>query len=148
MSQIHTNIQKAVYFGARIDSVQVVPFCNKSTLKPPTQQLPNQIWDFFFFDRNKEQGLRQLQDQEFYTKAPPPIFQQSIPRIKQIIQTTLKQGYIQRKQVDYLIGERNPWPRRFYLLPKIHKPQDKWPTPFMPPGRPIVLDCGSETYRI
>lgn len=50
--------------------------------------------------------------------------------------------------MTYLLGAHNPRPRRFYLLPKIHKPKEVWPTPYMPPGRPIVSDCGSESYRI
>ena len=36
-----------------------------------------------------------------------------------------------------------------YLLPKIHKPVDKWSiSNKMPPGRPIVSDCGSESYHV
>ncbi|MGL5102271.1 MAG: GIY-YIG nuclease family protein [Plesiomonas sp.] len=46
------------------------------------------------------------------------------------------------------MGDDEPRPRRFYLLPKIHKPRDKWPFEDMPPGRPIVADCGSESYRV
>jgi len=38
--------------------------------------------------------------------------------------------------------------RYFYLLPKIHKPREKWPHRSMPAGRPIVSDCGSESARI
>lgn len=45
-----------------------------------------------------------------------------------------------------LIGEHNP--RRFYLLPKIHKPCDKWLTAFMPPMHPILSDCGSKSNKI
>lgn len=47
----------------------------------------------------------------------------------------------------YLMGPDNPRQRFFYLLPKIHKEPETWSVPFeMPPGRPIVSDCGSETY--
>ena len=35
--------------------------------------------------------------------------------------------------------------RTFYLLPKIHKDITDWPTVTMPPGRPIISDCGSES---
>ena len=41
----------------------------------------------------------------------------------------------------------NPKSRRFYLLPKTHKPINKWPHPKMPPGRPIVSDINSDTYN-
>jgi hypothetical protein len=34
------------------------------------------------------------------------------------------------------------------LLPKIHKPKDKWPNINMPEGRPIVSDTNSESCRI
>lgn len=40
-----------------------------------------------------------------------------------------------------------PRPRFFYLLPKIHKPPTDWPIPGKCPlGRPIISDCGSESY--
>lgn len=34
------------------------------------------------------------------------------------------------------------------MLLKVHKPRDKWPSTFMPPARPIVSDCGSESCRV
>lgn len=37
--------------------------------------------------------------------------------------------------------------RKFYLLPKAHKPKNKWPQTNMPEGRPIVGDCGTESRR-
>lgn len=42
----------------------------------------------------------------------------------------------------------NQRPRWFYLLPKIHKEPSLWSKPFLiPPGRPIVSECNSETYH-
>ena len=39
--------------------------------------------------------------------------------------------------------------KRLYFPPKVHKDLDKWPVPNkMPPFRPIVSDCGSESYRV
>ncbi|MGL4283371.1 MAG: hypothetical protein ACRCSI_07050 [Eubacterium aggregans] len=95
-----------------------------------------------------QEGLRQLQDGQFYSKLAAPVFQESISRIEQVVGRLAEQGFICKRQADYLVGQHNPKPRRFYLLPKIHKPQEKWPTPFMPPGRPIVSDCGSESCRV
>lgn len=95
-----------------------------------------------------QESLRQLQNKEFYSQLPKPIFLDSIPIIKEIVQDLVKENYINKKQANYLTGQHIPRPRRFYLLPKIHKPKEKWPTPMMPPGRPIVSDCGSESYRI
>ena len=41
----------------------------------------------------------------------------------------------------------DPAPRRMYLLPKIHKDIKVWPGEGkVPPGRPIIADCGSESY--
>lgn len=52
------------------------------------------------------------------------------------------------KQRIYLLGQQPPCPRKFYLLPKIHKDPRTWSVPFwIPPWRPIVSDCGSETYH-
>lgn len=48
----------------------------------------------------------------------------------------------------YLIGPIPPRARQFYLLPKIHKTPDTWMVPHeVPPGRPIVSDCGSESFN-
>lgn len=55
--------------------------------------------------------------------------------------------FITRKQKLYLEGEETIRERRFYMLPKIHKPPEKWNPPFeIPPGSAIVSDCSSETY--
>lgn len=46
------------------------------------------------------------------------------------------------------MGNPQPRARLFYLLPKIHKDPAKWSRPHViPPGRPIVSDCDSETYH-
>lgn len=46
------------------------------------------------------------------------------------------------------MGDTVPRARLFYMLPKIHKDPAKWSKPHkIPPGRPIVSDCSSETYR-
>lgn len=95
-----------------------------------------------------QEALRQLQDTDFYKKLTAPIFHASVPRITKIVQELFEKGYICKRQANYLLGQHNPRPRRFYLLPKVHKPRDKWSTPTMPPGRPIISDCGSESYRI
>jgi len=57
--------------------------------------------------------------------------------------------HISAKQRAYLSGSYSPWVRKFYLLPKIHKDPETWTIPHqVPPGRPIVSDCGSESYQI
>lgn len=58
-------------------------------------------------------------------------------------------NYITDKQMLYLYGPDTPRPRQFYLLPKIHKTPETWTIPSeVPCCRPIVSDCGSQSYRI
>lgn len=90
---------------------------------------------------------RQLNQEAYYKKIPQPIFQKTVPEVQKILTQLREGGYINKKQETYLMGPDNPRQRLFYLLPKIHKDPESWSIPFeMPPGRPIVSDCGSETY--
>lgn len=92
---------------------------------------------------------RQLDNTTYYQKLDGPIFQYNIPKINEILEDMTSQHFISSKQLAYLRARTTDRPRTFYLLPKIHKPRHKWPQPnVMPEGRPIVSDCGSESYRI
>lgn len=91
---------------------------------------------------------RQLKDAQYYQKLQGPIYMQTIPMVEDILTALKDRKYINAKQHKYLKGDRPPRERRFYLLPKIHKNPEKWTVPFqIPPGRPIVSDCDSDTYR-
>lgn len=91
---------------------------------------------------------RQLNDKMYYKRLDKPIYLDTVPIVHDILNTLCKNKFINKKQLRYLKGELEPRPRRFYILPKIHKEPEKWTIPFkVPPGRPIVADCGSETYQ-
>lgn len=94
------------------------------------------------------EGNRQLNDTEYYCHLKYPLFPDTIPLVREIVDKIYDKHFINFKQRTYLLGPAEPRPRIFYMLPKIHKEQDKWSLPFeIPPGRPIVSDCSSETYH-
>ena len=91
---------------------------------------------------------RQLKDKIYYKKLDKPIYWETIPMVGDILNSLKKKKFINHKQFQYLIGDSQPRERRFYILPKIHKEPEKWTIPYeIPPGRPIVSDCGSDTYH-
>lgn len=94
------------------------------------------------------EGLRQLNNLEHYIKLQKPIYLNTVEMVKNIIDKLVNEGYLNKKQRQYLMGNNTPRPRLFYLLPKIHKDVAKWSIPGeVPPGRPIVSDCESETLH-
>ena len=98
-------------------------------------------------DQYEWEALRQLDNTDHYIKLAKPIYLETISMVKNILDNLLQEGYINAKQKKYLIGDDSPRPRRFYLLPKIHKARANWNSSGqIPPGRPIVSDCNSETY--
>lgn len=91
---------------------------------------------------------RQLNDKVYYRKLTEPIYLKTVPVVHSIIKSLKEKKFINGKQEKYLKGDREPRERKFYILPKIHKEPSKWTIPNeIPPGRPIVSDCGSETYQ-
>jgi hypothetical protein len=92
---------------------------------------------------------RQLDNTKYYRELPRPIYLDNIPKINAILTDMANEKIISHKQLKFLRATEADRQRVFYLLPKIHKPRDKWPQPDrMPEGRPIVSDCGSESYRV
>ena len=95
------------------------------------------------------EGQRQLAVKEHYCTLEEPIYPQTRIMVEEILNEMYDKKIISGAQMKYLLGENPPRPRRFYLLPKIHKEPEKWSIPGeIPPGRPIVSDCNSETYYI
>uniref|UniRef100_A0A1A8LVX6 Reverse transcriptase domain-containing protein n=1 Tax=Nothobranchius pienaari TaxID=704102 RepID=A0A1A8LVX6_9TELE len=94
------------------------------------------------------EGNRQLLDTNYYKKLDKPIAPETIPMVAKIVHNLHQKKFIDANQRNYLLGSSKPRIRRFYLLPKIHKEPQKWSKPReIPPGRPIVSDCSSETYQ-
>ena len=94
------------------------------------------------------EGYRQLGDERYYKKIETPIFPETLLKVNEILINLLSKGIISEKQFQYLKSPEEPRPRQLYMLPKIHKPLEKWPVVNMPPGRPIISDCSSESYKV
>ena len=93
------------------------------------------------------EGLRQLNNSNHYVELEAPIFEQTAKEVGVIITKLREKKFIDQKQERYLRGENAPRARILYLLPKIHKDPSTWTIPYeIPPARPIVSDCNSETY--
>lgn len=93
------------------------------------------------------EGQRQLAVAEHYKSLEKPIYLDTMTEVRGILEEMYEKNILKDKQKEYLLGPSIPRARRFYLLPKIHKEPEKWSVPFkIPPGRPIVSDCNSETY--
>ncbi|XP_047665380.1 uncharacterized protein LOC113642064 isoform X1 [Tachysurus fulvidraco] len=93
------------------------------------------------------EARRQLDNPDHYIRLPHSI-QNQTQSLLIVFQKLQTKGYINHKQKMYLIGPNPPRPRCFYLLPKVHKDPKAWTIPFeVPQGRPIVSDCGSESYN-
>ena len=115
-------------------------------IKPADKGSVTVIMDRFMYIA---EGNRQLGDSTYYTPIDTPMYKDTAVTINNILLALQNGGFIQNKQYIYLKGETDPKQRHIYFLPKIHKDPSSWPVPhMMPAGRPIVSDCGSETYRI
>lgn len=95
-----------------------------------------------------QEVFRQLNDKKYYTPLVNPLFHDTSIMIRKLVDKLFVQKLISEKQKKFLTPPEFPRPRLFYLLPKTHKPPSSWPTNDMPPGRPIISNCGSETNHI
>ena len=88
----------------------------------------------------------QIFNDKYYKPLEGPVYLNTTDEVNSILDKLLLNGWLDNKQVEYLRPADNPRPRIFYTLPKIHKPMDKWLVPDkIPPGRPIVSDCSSDS---
>ena len=94
---------------------------------------------------------RQLTNKLHYKAIKDFVSPQVTPIINNILTHLKNDGYLTDKQVKYLSPPDPPRKRYFYLLPKIHKERSKWNVingHKFPPGRPIVSDINSDTYKL
>lgn len=94
-----------------------------------------------------KEALRQLTDTNYYIPLTQSIKTDTAAEIAQILDTLVTKRHLTKEQGKYLKGQAPHRHRLFYMLPKIHKPQEKWNNN-TPPGRPIVSDCSSESYGV
>lgn len=100
--------------------------------------------DAYIFEAEK-----QLNNPKHYRHLDEPIYPQTAKKIATILKNLFEQEFITEDMLDFLMPDQEPRPRQFYLLPKIHKEKEKWTlSNRMPPGRPIVSDCSSESYAV
>ncbi len=96
-----------------------------------------------------KEANRQLSNTLHYKKLSQPVFPKVSNRVNEILANLQKKKFVNKKQAEYLSVPSTPRNRELYLVPKIHKDPSKWPVAEkMPPGRPIVSDCASDTYRV
>jgi len=94
------------------------------------------------------EAYRQLNNTKYYKRIDASRRIETIPKINEILHRLVNRKKITESQFDYLSAKEKDRERHFYLLPKVHKPKEKWPQPDMPEGRPIVADCGTESRRV
>jgi len=95
------------------------------------------------------EGYRQLNNPLHYVKLSRPLYPQTATKFKEIITNLFTEHLLTDREFRFLLPPSDPRPRRFYMLPKTHKPKESWSFPNkMPPGRPIVSDCNSASKNI
>ena len=95
------------------------------------------------------EGERQLSNRNHYEKLSVLRQPHTTEKVLNVLMKMKQEAVISEKQFEYLRPPNEPRPRRFYIIPKIHKPPDSWTVPLkIPPGRPIVSNCNSETEKV
>ena len=92
-------------------------------------------------------AMLQLNNREFYRPLQQPKYPDNARVLEQILYQMFHKQHLSEKELFFLLPPPVPRPRLFYGLPKVHKPRTKW-SHGIPPLRPIISDCGSESYNI
>ena len=98
----------------------------------------------------KEECYRQLSDNNYYTRIAQSKQADNIISLNEILSQHHNKKTISNATYNKLILETtyNYNTRKFYILPKIHKPKHKWPNELTPPGRPIINNKHTELTNI
>ena len=89
----------------------------------------------------EEEAFRQLSDTRRYLETSEDLDRRTKQRLTALLQHLRNTNFVSPREFRALLPADDYKPRRFFLLPKVHK--SKWPDEEMPPGRPIVSDVGS-----
>ena len=102
-------------------------------------------WVVMDWDHYSGECLRLLHDTTFYRPLDRPPDARDVTPFS-ILSSLRASGHITRREFRFLTSPTHTKERIFKALPKIHK--DVWPSPNMPPGRPIIADVNSETSNV
>ena len=105
-----------------------------------------QKWTIMSHSAYTSECLRLLSDSSAYSRLDSSLTSSNISSITQILSRLLSQGFISRSEYSFLLPSPQARPRLFSILPKIHK--ESWPTPHMPPGRPLVADVNTDSSAV
>ena len=101
--------------------------------------------DLYILEANK-----QLSDENYYKKIDKPRIQEIRGRIIFYLEQLFVDGFITKSEAKKLYSSKIAYSDRyFYLLPKIHKPMDKWTIKnILPKGRPVVSYTNSNLEHL
>ena len=89
----------------------------------------------------EQEAYRQLSDTSRYRETVNDVDRATKQRLTVLLQHLRNAAFISPREFRALLPPEKYKPRRFFLLPKVHK--SEWPDEEMPPGRPIVSDVDS-----
>lgn len=98
-------------------------------------------WTILPNTQYESEAYRQLCDETFYLPIDRDIDPHVYKRLVILLSSLYSRKFLSRREALALEPNKPGKPRRFYLLPKVHK--SSWLFSCMPPGRPIVSDTSS-----